>query len=258
MIKKVDFHIPALEGMKKYPNELFYIGNLELLKRKKVSIVGSRDPSQYAREYTRVLSQELSSCGVVVVSGAAMGIDAVAHSSAGASNTIGIAGNSLDIRYPVVNSKLIQQIEQEGLMISQFPVKTTATRYTFPIRNELVVALGDVLIVAQADINSGTMRSVEYALKMGKEIFVLPHRLGESEGTTQLLARNQAKAIYDIKSFIKKIANTDTYINTNDEFLQFCQTNPTFDEANAKDANKLFEYELSGKIVVENGKVKVV
>ena len=143
-------------------------------------------------------------------------------------------------------------------MISQFALGTPSTRYNFPIRNELVVALGDILIVTQADINSGTMRSVEYALKMEKEIYVLPHRVGESEGTNKLLENNQAKAIYNIDEFINSISLCTNDYGVEDDFLLYCKTNPTYDEAIEKYPSEVFEYELGGRIKIENGLVSVV
>lgn len=257
-IQQLTQNIPELKDMKKYPKEIFYIGNLALLKRKKVSIVGSRRPTPYTKQYTHEIAKKLSQNNIVIVSGAAMGVDAIAHSAAGAINTIGVAGNGLDIRYPVINNRLIVDIEQQGLMLSQFQLGTPSTRYNFPIRNELVVALGDILIVTQADINSGTMRSVEFALKMGKEIYVLPHKIGESEGTNNLLQNNQAKAIYDINTFINAICICTNESGVEDDFLLYCKNNPTYDEAMAQYPSEVFEYELGGKIKVENGLVSVV
>lgn len=257
-IKIVTEKIPELENMKKYPKEIFYMGDIELLKKKKVSIVGSRKPSAYTKQYTHYIAKTLSNSGIVIVSGAAMGVDAIAHEAAGSKNTIAVAGTGLDIRYPTINYKLIQDIEQEGLMLSQFTPGTPSTRYNFPIRNECVVALGDILIVTQADINSGTMRSVEYALKMKKEVFVLPHRVGESEGTNMLLSKNQAKCIYDVDQFINSITLCTNESGVEDDFLLYCKTNPTYDDTMAKFPSEVFEYELSGRIKVENGLVSVV
>lgn len=257
-INQLTQKIPELETMKKYPKEIFYIGNTELLKRKKVSIVGSRRPTPYTKQYTHDIAKQLSNNGIIIVSGAAMGVDAIAHNSAGVQNTIAVAGNGLDIRYPVINNKLIQEIENQGLMLSQFAVGTPSTRYNFPIRNELVVALGDILVVTQADINSGTMRSVEFALKMEKEIYVIPHRIGESDGTNKLLEQNKAKAIYNVDDFIKSIALCTNESGVEDDFLLYCKNNPTYDEAMEKFPSEVFEYELSGRIKVENGLVSVV
>ncbi|PIF03827.1 MAG: DNA processing protein DprA [Arcobacter sp.] len=258
MIKEIDFHINQLDTMKKYPKNLYYIGNLDLLEKRKVSIVGTRKPNGYTKQYTYELSKLLSNNNICIVSGAAMGVDAIAHDGAGASNTIAVAGTGLDIRYPAVNKKLIEDIEQKGLIISQFPSKTPSQRYNFPIRNELVVALGECLIVTQADENSGTMRSVEFALKMGKPIFVLAHRINESIATNKLLEKGLATAIYNIDTFIENFLGYKNEIKHNDEFLEYCKSSPTYDEVMKKYPKELFEYELNGKIKISNGLVVVV
>jgi len=258
MINEINFHINQLDSMKKYPKNIFFIGKEELLKKRMVSIVGTRKPNTYTKQYTHELSKKLSQNNICIVSGAAMGVDAIAHNGAGSFNTIAVAGTGLDIRYPTVNKKLIENIELNGLMLSQFPIQTPSQRYNFPIRNELVVALGEILIVTQADENSGTMRSVEFALKMGKPIFVLAHRIGESVATNKLLSDGLATAIYDIDTFIEDFIGFKNEIKHSDEFLEYCKSTPTYDEVMNQYPEKLFEYELSGKIRVENGLVFVV
>ena len=258
MISELNFHITQLESMKKYPKNIFYLGNTNLLQKRMISIVGTRKPNAYTKQYTHELSKALSSHDICVVSGAAMGVDAIAHNAAGSSNTIAVAGTGLDIRYPAVNKTLIENIELNGLMLSQFPSKTPSTRYNFPIRNELVVSLGEALIVTQADENSGTMRSVEFALKMGKPIFVLAHRIGESIATNKLLEQGLATAIYDIDTFIEDFVGFKNQIKHSDDFLEYCKNGPTYDEVMQEFPEKLFEYELSGKIKIENGLVFVV
>ncbi|MEN4052809.1 MULTISPECIES: DNA-processing protein DprA [Sulfurimonas] len=261
MIEKIDFQIEALESMKSYPNELFYLGNVGLLKKQKIAIVGSRKPNQYARERTTQLVKKLVQAKRCIVSGGAIGIDAIAHKAAGAKNTIMVAATGLDKRYPTINKNLICDIEQEGLILSQFQAGTPSNRYNFVLRNELVVALGEILIVAYADENSGTMRSVEYALKMGKKIYVLPHRIGESEGTNRLLAEKKAEAIYDIDAFVTKICgqkNIEHSSVKSDDFLEFCRTNPAYEEVLQQFASRLFEAELSGEVEIKNGRVRVL
>ncbi len=257
-IKKIDFHISELDSMKKYPKDLYYIGNTDLLQKTKISIVGSRTPNQYSRGLIHQISSKLSQAGICIVSGGAIGIDTIAHKGAGVNQTIMVAGTGLDKKYPTINKKMIQDIENNGLVLSQFEVGVPSNRWNFPIRNELVVSLSDILIVAYADINSGTMRSVEYALKMGKEIYALPHRIGESDGTNKLLENGTAKAIYDINKFIGKFSNIQKDDGTVDEFLKYCKTNPIYDEAISKYGAKVFEYELLGKIQVINGKIESV
>jgi len=259
MIERVTISIPELNSMKKYPKELYSLGDLALLKRRKVSIVGTRRPSTYTKQYTHLLGQELVKRGVALVSGAAMGVDAIVHTSAGSANTIAVVASSLDIRYPSINRQLIESIENEGLVLSQFPATTTAAPWSFVIRNELVVALGEVLIVTEADSNSGSIRSVEYALKMGKEIYVLPHKIGESRGTNQLLEEGLAKPIYNIEAFANLfgVEPKNSGIEK-DEFFYFCQTSPTLDDAILKFQDRVYEAELEGIIQIENGLVRLV
>jgi len=251
--------IKSLDAMHKYPKELYVLGDTDLLSRPKISIVGTRRPSIYTQNQTRNLASALSKRGVCLVSGAAMGVDALVHQGAGYSNTIAVVANSLNIRYPAVNRHIIEGIEKEGLLLSQFPVTTKAAPWSFVVRNELVVALGDVLIVTEADENSGSIRSVEFALKMGKKIYVLPQQLGHSNGTNKLLEKGLATAIYDIEKFANEYGVVpQNEITVKDEFFYFCQTSPTFDDAVAKFSDRVYEAELEGLICIENGLVRLV
>ena len=249
--------IEALEAMKRYPSELFYRGNLALLDRPKVSIVGTRRPSHYTRQFTYNIAQALAKRGVCVVSGAAMGVDAIAHSGAGENNTIAVVANGLDIRYPTVNRSLIESIENGGLVLSQFNDGFRATGWSFVVRNELVVALGEMLVVTEASLDSGSMRSVEYALRMGKEIFVLSHRLDESLGTNRLLLEGKATPIYDIEEFASRFGQVPTSNIEKDEFFYFCQKSPTLDEAIAKFGSRIYEAELEGLVTIHDGIVRL-
>jgi len=257
MSQNITEYISALDSMKKYPAELFYKGNLELLKRPKVSMVGTRRPSLYTQQFTYGLAKALASRGVCVVSGAAMGVDAIAHEGAGEENTIAVVANGLDIRYPVLNAPLIEKIEQKGLMLSQFNDGFRAIGWSFVVRNELVVALGELLIVTEADLNSGSMRSVEYALRMGKEVWVLPHRLDESLGTNRLLAEGKAKVIQDVEAFVSRFGQAVQNDVIKDEFFYFCQTSPTLDETVEKFGERVYEAELEGTVTIHNGIVRL-
>ncbi len=249
--------IKELASMKKYPQNLSYSGDLKLLKKTKISIVGTRKPSKYTREFTQKLASTLSKHNICVVSGGAMGVDATAHLGAGSSNTISVLPCGIDIKYPSVNKNLLCDIERDGLLLSQFEYGFKARPWSFVTRNELVVALGEVLVVCEAELGSGSMRSIEYAIAMNKEIFVLPQRLGESSATAFLLNSGKAKAIYDIDEFVSQFSDEidlNPYAKS-DEFLEFCQTNPTYDEALVKFPNRVFEAELSGEIEVINAKI---
>jgi len=258
MIVSILEHIPELDAMKKYPKALYSIGNQNLLKRPKVSIVGTRRPSNYTKQFTYALAQALSSRGVAIVSGGAMGVDSIAHHASKPENSIAVVANSLDIRYPAINRNLIRAIEHHGLMLSQFSNTFRATPWSFVVRNELVVALGDVLIVTEADENSGSMRSVEFALNMGKEIYVLPQQLDESRGTNSLLEKGLAKPIYNIEAFANRYGIEPSSNIVKDEFFYFCQKSPTLDSAIEKFEERVYEAELEGIIRIEGGLIHLV
>ncbi len=248
---------PVFSQMKKELKRLYYRGDSTLLTRPKVSIVGSRRPSSYTRQYTYDIARSLASRGVVVVSGAAMGVDAISHQGSGSANAIAVLPTGIDVHYPATNAKLIEDIEDDGLTISQFEPGFRATPWSFVLRNEVVVALGEVLVVAEANIDSGSMRSVEFALQMGKEIYVLPHRLGESMGTNDLLGKGLAKPIYDIDLFASRFGVATDPQLPKDEFYYFCQKHPTFDEVIDRFGDRVYEAELTGIITVEDGMVRL-
>lgn len=256
-MNQLNYKIDELSSMKKYPKQIFYEGNLELLKSTKISIIGSRKTSKYAREFTHKLSSSLSKRGVCIVSGGAIGVDSVAHLGAGSSNTIAVLPCGIDVKYPAINKNLLTDIQNRGLLLSQFEVGFRATPWSFVLRNEVVVALGDVLVVAEAELGSGSMRSIELALSQGKQIYVFPHRLGESGATNELLKSGKAKAIYDIDEFVSMFANSEIVEPISDEFIEFCKTTPTYDEALRKYPDRLFEAELNGEIEVKNAKIFV-
>ncbi len=251
-------HVEELEAMKKYPKALYTKGNTSLLLEDKIAIVGSRKPSQYTKEMTFILSQKLANAGVCIVSGAAMGVDAIAHRAA-KNRTIAVMANGLDIIYPKVNRALIEDIYTHALALSSYEDGTAATKYSFVNRNEIVVALSKCLVVTQADLKSGSMHSVNFALKMGKKVYVLPQRIGESEGTNALLKENKATIISDIDSFVNEMSlSTCKVSNSDDELLEFCKKESSYEVVVSKFGPKVFEYELEGKISIENSRVIVL
>ena len=253
-MKKLNCPIGNFNSLKDKPKEIYYKGDLALLDKRKVSIVGTRHPISYTKQMCLRLGNALKKRGVCVISGGAMGVDALAHKSS-FPNTIGIMANSLDIIYPKVNYSLLKSMESESLLLSEYSENTKATRYSFVLRNRLVVALGEVLIVAQADLNSGSMRSIELALKQNKKIFVFPHRLEDSPGTNQLLKDGTATAIYDIEAFADLFGEIKIEF---DEILEFCKKNNSLQEAILKYGDKIYEYELEGKIEIKNMRVTVL
>ena len=113
------------------------------------------------------------------------------------------------------------------------------------------------MIIPQADLLSGSMESAKLALELGKPIYVLPHRLGESEGTNSLLSEGKAKAIYSPNEWIEEWFG-GLFVPQSDEVLEFCERMPSFEEAYERFGEKIYEYELEGKIQRKNGVVYVL
>lgn len=252
----MSFFIPSkineLNSMKKYPEKIFYRGNLDILKKRKVSIVGSRKPTKYSALFTNKISSELCKRGIVIVSGAAIGVDAIAHKATDITNTIAVVANGLNIKYPSINKKLIEEIENKGLVLSTYEDNEKPKNYTFVQRNELVVALGEILIVTHADEKSGTLSSINYALEMGKKVYTIPQRLDESLGTQKLVAKGLIEPIYNLDDFFNLFGKAEQ----KDELSLYLDTFPLYEDAIKKYGNRIFELELEGKIVVENGVIK--
>ncbi|NOQ30635.1 MAG: DNA processing protein DprA [Helicobacteraceae bacterium] len=246
-----------LDRLKNPPKQLFSSGDLELLKRKKVAIVGSRKCYTHTQATIFSLSSALSRAGVVVVSGAALGVDTIAHKGA-FPNTIAVLPNSLEIIYPKTNRALIEQLHSSSLVLSEYNVGTKAFKQNFIARNRVVVGLCDAVVIAQADLNSGTMHSAKFAIESNIPLYVLGHRLGESEGSDKLLVDGDAKLINSIDEFVKlfsDVTKESEEFKIEDELLEFCKKSPTFDETLQKFGDKVYEYELDGKITILNGLV---
>ncbi|TQR34622.1 DNA processing protein DprA [Campylobacter sp. MIT 99-7217] len=236
--------------------KLFYKGNLSLLEQPKVAIIGSRKMSVYTKNLVLELSFLLKEIGVCVVSGGAIGVDICAAKGAFPS-TIAIFANGLDQIYPKSNEHLIKQIYEHALALSENEPKYLPQRYDFLLRNRLIIALSKAVVVAQADLQSGSLQSANLALKLNKPLFVLPQRLDESKGTNLLLAQNKARLIHDLKDFALCFGELKKR-EEDDEVLEFCKKGVSLDEALDKFGERVYEYELLGKIEINGVFIRVL
>ncbi|MBR2067886.1 MAG: DNA-processing protein DprA [Solobacterium sp.] len=187
-------------ALKYPPFILYYAGDLSLLKKRKITIVGTREPSLYGKRMVKTIVEE-SDEELAIVSGLAKGIDAYAHMfSLDRKKTIGIIGNGLDRIYPKENKKLYERMKKEHLILSEYPSHVSAKKGHFPWRNRLLAALAEKVIVVEAKRKSGTMHTVEYALDLGKDIYCVPHHYGElvGEGCNKLIEEG-AIPLYDLE-----------------------------------------------------------
>ncbi len=162
---------------------IFYQGDLRLLQKDAVTIVGSRRVSDYGKQATKRCA--LALCKEhVLISGLARGVDGLVHETAIAHGigTIGVIGCGLDILYPVANQEIRTLMNEKHLVLSEYPNGTKPLAYHFPWRNRMLAALGSGLVVTQASLKSGTMGTVNEALALSKEIYVVPWPLDDEHG----------------------------------------------------------------------------
>lgn len=237
--------------------KLYYKGDLSLLDKPKVAIIGSRKMSVYTKNCVLELANLLRQAGVCVVSGGALGVDITAHQGAYPS-TIGVFANGLDEIYPKNNEKIIKQIYENALALSENEPNYLPHGYDFLLRNRLIIALSEAIIIAQADFKSGSFHSANLAVKLGKKVFVLPQRKDESEGTNSLLEQGKVRLINDFKAFASNFGALGGIFSqeNNDVILDFCKNGVSKDEALRKFGEKIYEYELDGKLEISGILVK--
>lgn len=152
------------------PIAFYYIGNIEYLDKFCVAVVGARiAPAKYIK-MARNLGVSFSKRGIIGISGLAKGIDASFHD--GTEHSLGILGCGIDIVYPSDNEDLFKKVIEKGILISEYPLKTKPLPWHFPRRNRLIAALCDLLILVYAKEKSGSIITLDFALDLGKEIFL--------------------------------------------------------------------------------------
>jgi DNA processing protein len=158
------------------PPVLFVRGRLELLGRLAVAIVGSRDHTAYGAEACRAVALHAAGAGLVVVSGMARGLDAMAHAVAleTGGGTVGVLGNGLGVIYPAANAALYDRVAAEGLLLTEFPPGDKPTAGSFPRRNRLISGLARLTVVVEAALGSGAVITAGTALEQGREVAAVP------------------------------------------------------------------------------------
>ncbi len=196
----------SLREIRKPPRRLYYKGNINLLGKRKVTIVGTRRPTSYGISITKKIVAKYKLSDIVIVSGFANGIDFNAHMAALDNDipTIAIIGCGIDVMYPK-NKKLRERLNNSNsLILSEYDYGVKPKPYHFPLRNRLLAAISDYVIVVECSIKSGTMITAKHALELGKDVWVVPGRIDSemSLGPNYLIYQG-ANPIYtlDLLSF---------------------------------------------------------
>lgn len=183
---------PLLREIPDCPAILFIRGNAEILKLPSIAIVGSRKYTNYGAKIAAKLADECAQSGLAIVSGLALGIDAIAHQTALDHNglTVGVLGCGLDRIYPVSNYHLGEDIvKNNGAIISEFPLGMPPTKYNFPMRNRIIAGLSLGTLVIEAAEDSGSLITAGLALEYNREVFAVPGGIDSptSAGTNKLI-----------------------------------------------------------------------
>ncbi|WP_213611821.1 DNA-processing protein DprA [Pseudoalteromonas sp.] len=158
------------------PLLLFCKGDISLLSSPQIAIVGSRNATTTGLEIAAEFAHQLTLAGITVTSGMARGIDGAAHKGALAGNgkTIAVLGTGVDIYYPKRHKLLTEQVLTQGLLVSEFLPGTAANAHNFPRRNRIISGLSLGVLIVEAEIKSGSLITVRYALEQNKEVFAVP------------------------------------------------------------------------------------
>lgn len=190
------------------PCVLYAKGDLSLLERDGITIVGTRRHTRYGERITAQLSRELAQAGLVVVSGLAEGLDAVAHRAAldAGGGTIAVLGNGVDVYYPAVNAALQDDIARCGLLLSESPPGKRANKGSFPMRNRVLAALTRATLVTEAGEKSGALLTAEYAVDCGRELFVVPGNIDSPASyATNRLLRTSAEVVLETSDVLDRL-----------------------------------------------------
>ena len=196
------------------PTLLFYKGTTNLNASKVVGIVGTRSYTDYGKQFTDNLVQDLSEQQVLVVSGLALGIDAFAHKAALKYGlpTVGVVGHGLDKIYPATHTTLAKDmIKHDGGILSEFFSGTKPDKHNFPLRNRIVAGLCDATIVVETNIKGGSMITAKLADAYNRDVFAVPGRTTDhkSSGCNYLIKNNKAILLTDAAELCEVLGWTE-------------------------------------------------
>ena len=188
------------------PLVLYAKGDLSLLDKRSIAIVGTRMPTNYGRIVTEKFAGLLAEAGFVIISGLCYGVDEIAHKKTldVGGKTIAVVGSGFNNIYPSKNTSLAKEIAEKGLLLSEYTPSFVPKRYTFPQRNRIVAGLCDGVLITEAGMKSGTVHTKEFALEYGKDVFAVPGNIfsAKSELPNHLIKTAQAACVLSAEDIL--------------------------------------------------------
>lgn len=191
------------------PTLLYYRGNANLNHTKIISIIGTRNNTDYGKQITEKLVEELQAYNVIIVSGLAFGIDAIAHKAAVHNNTttVAVLAHGLDSIYPAQHKSLAKDILLNGGLLTEFPQNTKPDRFNFPQRNRIVAGMADATIVIETAAKGGSMITAELAYNYNRDLFAIPGKITDvkSSGCIKLIQQNKAVLLTNTEQLVEEM-----------------------------------------------------
>ena len=198
----------ALRDIPDPPPLLWAIGDLSLLTRPMVALVGARNASSLGTRMSKALAQGLGEDGFAVVSGLARGVDTAAHHAALETGTIAVQAGGVDVLYPAENAELAAKIGKTGLRLSEQPMGLQPMARHFPKRNRIISGLSQAVVVVEAAAKSGSLITARNALDQGRDVLAVPgHPFDARASGCNMLIRDGATLVRGAKDVIEALAH---------------------------------------------------
>jgi DNA processing protein len=190
------------------PTLLYYKGEADLNNRKTIAIIGTRHHTEYGKQITQQLVQDLAPCDPLIISGLAAGIDAMAHKQClhHQISTVGVLGHGLHTIYPAHHKNLAKEmLRQNGGLLTEFKSGTLPDKHNFPTRNRIVAGMADAVVVIETAAKGGSMITARLAFDYNRDVFAFPGKTtdAKSEGCNQLIREQKAQLIFSAKDIIE-------------------------------------------------------
>jgi DNA processing protein len=219
-----DGNYPALLREIPDPPPYLYVYGSIPATRKSISMVGSRNATQYGIDTTQRLGRDLASLGMTIVSGMARGIDTAAHEGAlmARGKTIAVLGSGLERIYPKENETLFHRIAETGAVISEFPLRAEPEAHHFPIRNRIISGLSLGTVIVEATLRSGSLITARLAAEQNREVFAVPGSINSFKSTgTHTLIKQGAKLVEQAGDIMEEISHgIDPSVSANNHIVE--------------------------------------
>ena len=222
---KDDVYPECLKEISNPPLKLYYKGNLDLLKEERlIAVVGIRNPSSYGKLCCEYMVKKMSRANITIVSGFAKGIDSIAHKTSLLTDgkTIAVIASGLDIVYPASNLSLYREIEEKGLILSEYEAGVKPFKSNFPQRNRIIAGLSRGTIVVESKDRGGSLITADLALEFNRDVYAVPGDVFSeySKGCNNLIRDARAKSLSNINELLEDYSWNIEEKNENNKYTK--------------------------------------